>query len=79
MGFNYKACGCNSVYEYYSRSFQSEAQQLILFCNFCKSQGLDKYLREKNWAEFAKCYNGPSYAQNQYDKKIAEAFKKYNK
>ena len=31
-------------------------------------------LRKKNWAAFAKAYNGPGYAKNQYDTKLAAAY-----
>ena len=79
MGFNYEACGCKDIFEFYSMSFQSEGDQLLLFCRFCESQKLVGYLRDENWTEFAKRYNGPGYAQNNYDKKLETAFKKYNK
>lgn len=79
MGFNYASCGCKDVFEYYAKSFRSEGEQLKLFCKFCQSLGLEKYLREQDWAGFARRYNGSGYAQNQYDTKLASAFKKYNK
>jgi hypothetical protein len=34
-------------------------------------------LQAKNWAEFAKRYNGPAYAQNRYDEKLAKAYAKF--
>lgn len=79
MGFNYASCGCSDVFEYYAKSFRSEGEQLKLFCKFCQSLGLEKYLREQDWAGFARRYNGSGYAQNEYDTKLASAFKKYNK
>lgn len=78
MGFNYSACGCSDVFEYYSKSFRSEGDQLMLFCKFCESQGLDRYLRDQDWAQFACRYNGPGYAKNKYDQKLEAAFRKYN-
>lgn len=77
MGFNYKSCGCESVEEYVSRSKMSEGAQLDLFVEFIKSNKLDKYLREKDWAGFAKKYNGPGYRENKYDEKLEAAYKKY--
>jgi peptidoglycan-binding domain 1 protein len=35
-------------------------------------------LQAKDWAEFAKRYNGPAYEQNQYDKKLAAAYQKFS-
>jgi len=31
-------------------------------------------LRKRNWAAFAKAYNGPGYAKNQYDTKLAASY-----
>lgn len=78
MGFNYSACGCKDVFEFVSKMFISEGEQLDLFCKFCQSLGLEKYLREHDWAGFARRYNGPEYAKNEYDTKLASAFKKYS-
>ena len=79
MGFNYASCGCKDVFEFVSEMFFSEGRQLNMFCKFCKSLGLEKYLKEKDWAGFARRYNGPEYAKNEYDKKLEAAYKKYKK
>ena len=34
-------------------------------------------LRKGDWAAFAKGYNGPAYVKNQYDIRLAAAFKKH--
>jgi hypothetical protein len=44
---------------------------------FIKAAGLQDELQNKNWAGFAKGYNGPGYAQNNYDGKLASAYDKY--
>ena len=36
-------------------------------------------LQNKNWAEFARRYNGPAYAQNRYDEKLAEAYRLFGR
>lgn len=79
MGFNYKSCGCNSVEEFVQKNKQNERSQLELFMQFIKSNNLDKYLREKDWAGFACKYNGPEYKQNKYDEKLEQAYLKYKK
>lgn len=43
---------------------------------FIKSAGLQDELMSRNWAGFAKGYNGPAYAQNAYDVKLAQAYEK---
>ena len=48
-----------------------------LLTAFIQSNRLDTYLRNKDWAGFAKRYNGPSYAENQYDKKLEKAYHKH--
>ena len=77
MGFNYKACGCKNVSEFVGDMTENEGRQLDLFVRFLQGNKWDKYLRTLDWKEFARHYNGPSYAQNQYDMKLENAYKKY--
>lgn len=77
MGFNYKVCGCDNVRQFVEKMKTSEGEQLKLFVNFIIKNGLAESLRNKNWAEFACKYNGPGYAENQYDIKLANAYNKY--
>lgn len=76
MGFHWELLGFDSVEEYISFASESEANQLECFVRFIKSQkGLWAALKALNWAEFARLYNGPAYKENQYDTKLATAFK----
>ncbi len=34
-------------------------------------------LQAKNWASFARLYNGSGYAENQYDKKLLNAYRTF--
>lgn len=79
MGANYKACGFATVDDFVAAMEKSEGDQLKAFVGFVKSNKLDGYLRKLNWAAFAKGYNGPGYAKNAYDKKLANAYTKYSK
>jgi hypothetical protein len=79
MGFNYQACGYSSVEAFVNAMYESEGKHLDAFVAFLKHSKLDKPLREKRWADFAKGYNGPGYAQNQYDVKMKAAYEKYAK
>jgi hypothetical protein len=77
MGFNYLACGCANAREFVSKMCSCEGDQLDLFVAFLKSNGWDEYLKKLDWTGFARHYNGPSYAQNKYDEKLMNAYKKY--
>ena len=77
-GFNYKLCGCKSVGEFVDRMSYSELEQLELFAHFIENTGMVKHLRNKDWAKFARAYNGPSYARRGYHTRMAAAYKKFS-
>lgn len=77
MGFNYAACGCASVYDFGTEMQLHEGTQLNLFVEFLRTNGLDKYLRNKDWAQFARHYNGSGYKENRYDEKLESAYWKH--
>ena len=56
---------------------KSELHQLLLSARIIRTGGMLPALQQKDWASFAKRYNGPAYAQNKYDEKLAAAYKKY--
>lgn len=77
-GFNYKLCGCASVPEFVERMSYSELEQLELFARFIENTGILKHLKNKDWAKFARAYNGPSYARRGYHTRMARAYKKFS-
>lgn len=77
-GFNWKLCGAESPQDFVERMSRSEYDQLELFANFIRNSGMLKYLKAKNWAAFAKMYNGPGYASRGYHTKMAAAYRKYS-
>lgn len=77
-GFNFKACECNDVQEFVTRMIESEDSQLELFAQFIINSGYADELREKRWADFARLYNGSGFKKNQYDTKLAAAYKKFS-
>lgn len=77
MGFNWKACGEKSLMGFVLAMHNSEDSQLMLMAQFIKSSGAVKYLRGKDFAGFAGSYNGPNYAINKYDAKLASAFTRF--
>ena len=77
MGSNFKMAGCKSVNHMVEEAMESEAGQVRQMAAFIKSAGLQDELAAKEWAKFARGYNGPQYAQNQYDTKLAAAYAKF--
>lgn len=76
LGSNFAKCGFKTAQEFVTAMCKDENSQLQIFTNFIIESGLDDELREKNWARFARQYNGPAYAKNQYDVKMAAAYNK---
>lgn len=76
-GFNWRLCGASSREEFMEMMSRSEYDQLRLFANYVRNTGLLKYLKTKNWAGFARVYNGPSYAARQYHTRLAAAYKRH--
>lgn len=79
MGFNFALTGCNSVTEMVTIMSESATQQFQLFANFLKNSGCLPSLQKKQWATFARKYNGAGYAQNKYDVKLKNAYDKFVK
>jgi len=78
-GFNWKKCGASGIDEFVMLMSRSERDQLNLFARFITNSGLVKALKTKNWAAFAKGYNGPSYARRGYHTRMAAAYAKYKR
>lgn len=76
MGFNYQLAGCETINEFVALNLKSTPDQMRLFSNFLRNSGLLAKLKAKDWAGFAKGYNGPGYTQNRYDQKLEQAYYK---
>lgn len=74
MGNNHDRCGYGTVNAFVAAMCDDEANHLHAFMAFCRSGGLDRHLRSKDWASFARGYNGANYAANRYDTKLAAAY-----
>lgn len=77
MGFNHAVCGFATVGELVDAMKVSEGEQLLAFVKFVIGNNLADELRKKQWAAFAKGYNGAGYKKNNYDVKLAAAYRKY--
>jgi peptidoglycan hydrolase-like protein with peptidoglycan-binding domain len=77
MGENFSFCGYADVGSFVTAMRKSEDAHLMAFVSFCQkyaSGQLQTALKARNWALFAKVYNGPNYAANQYDIKMANNY-----
>lgn len=67
MGFNYRSIGFSSVHEMFDAFSESEREQILGFFNFVQGSSQPssrlRALREKDFQEFARLYNGPGQAQ----------------
>lgn len=78
MGYHWQAMGYESVAQFVERMHISEGEHLDAFARFIKADpALHKALKSRKWADFAKRYNGPAYAQNLYDVKMARAYAQF--
>lgn len=75
MGYHWKTLGYLSLQDFVNSMYQGESAQLDAFIRFIMAdQTLVSALRDKNWAKFARRYNGPAYSKNRYDEKMAAAY-----
>ncbi len=77
MGFNYSLCGFTDIESFVAGQRAGAAEQLEIFTRFISRKVFLNALRALDWAAFAAAYNGPGYAQNKYDSKMAAAFKNF--
>lgn len=77
LGENYQMVGWKTVRQFVTDMFVSEAQHMRAFLGYCRAANLVRHLRTHSWASFAAGYNGPGYAANAYDIKMANAYKRY--
>lgn len=79
LGNNHKACGCETIQDFINKIYKDDHEHLKLFAAFVKNNGLVDELKRKDWAGFARRYNGPAYEKNNYHKKLNTAFLKHKK
>lgn len=78
MGFHWRTLGYTSAEAFAAAMTESEGRQLDAFVRFIKADaGLHRALRSKDWNDFAWRYNGPNYASNKYDVKLAAAYEEF--
>jgi hypothetical protein len=76
LGANYKAVGFASVREMVDAHVKSPRGHLKAFLGFIKSRNLQNAMKQKNWADIAKGYNGAGYKTFNYDERIKAEYGK---
>ena len=76
MGFNWQDLKYPSLKAFVDAMHESEGAQIDAMCRFIKVNGLVDELQRHDWAGFAHGYNGEGYKANQYDTRLAAAYKK---
>lgn len=78
MGFHAKPLGYANVQEFVDKMYLHEREHLKAFGKFLEVNNIISHLKNKNWAEFARRYNGSGYKLNKYDEKLQRAYVKYS-
>lgn len=74
LGQNYRNLNLANASAYVAKLARSERDQLEAFEGFVRANNLVTALRQRDWAGFARVYNGRNYAQFQYDTRMAQAY-----
>lgn len=78
MGGHWKALGYPSVLALVEEARAGAGGQIALMARFIKANpAIHKALRAGDWPAFARGYNGPGYKANAYDRKMAEAARRW--
>lgn len=77
MGYHWQSLGYPSLQAFINAMYANEAGQLDAMIRFIKKNGLLGYLQKQQWSSFARGYNGAGYKRNNYDVKLAAAYRKY--
>jgi hypothetical protein len=79
LGTNHKAAGHETINSFVEAMHHGGAgAHLDAFVAFVKANRLAEALQRHDWETFARRYNGPGFAANNYDTKLANAWKKWS-
>ncbi len=79
LGSNCRACGFATPEEFITYLKTGSEAHVAAFLKFVSANpAMFIALKIHDWATFARLYNGPGYAQNQYDIKIATAYQQFS-
>jgi hypothetical protein len=79
MGYHWERLGYTSVADFVACMQCSEGDHLDAFVRYVAADPvLISALKGRKWATFSKGFNGPDYARNLYDVKLARAYERYS-
>lgn len=77
LGANFRAAGYPSIHAMVAAMCDDEENHLAAMVNFIRANRLDDAIRRHDWARFARGYNGPGYAKNRYDTRLAASYARW--
>lgn len=77
LGENHAPAGYTTPQNMVAAFCDGEDEQIAAMVRFICANHLQGYLQTQNWAAFARGYNGPAYAKNAYDKRLAAAYARH--
>jgi hypothetical protein len=77
LGENHAMIGYDTAAHMVTAFMADEENHLEGIVDFLIASGIDDDLRNRNWTNVARVYNGPGYAQHNYHGRMAEAFTKW--
>ena len=78
MGFHWARLGYTSAAVWREAMAAGEGRQLEAFVRFIEADpALHAALRRRDWRDFAHRYNGPDFEHNDYDTKLAAAYRRH--
>ena len=77
MGDNFAAAGFADVEHFVAAMMDGEDAHLAAFVAFVRARGLASALARRDWRAFARGYNGPAFARNRYDERLADAYARH--
>ncbi len=77
MGANWRALKYGSVDALVNAARSGVAGQINMMARFIRTNGLEGALKRRDWAAFARGYNGQNFAKNGYHTKLAKAYARH--
>ena len=79
MGYHWQDMGYPTLQAFINAMYHSEGDHLDAFVRYIKmNPSLHRALKAQDWPKVALGYNGPDYAANKYDTKMADAFARHS-
>ncbi|MBV2144288.1 N-acetylmuramidase family protein [Falsochrobactrum sp. TDYN1] len=78
MGAHWEWLGYARVDDLVTQARGSVSGQVRLMLQFIEKAGLKEALQAQDWRSFARRYNGPAFARNRYDSRMATAFQRWS-